>query len=326
MSSIFDKIQDNLSNITFSPKTLKLSDLKYDNIDSLLNSLKDIHTLTSLDLSSMNINEKNFNKFYQLIINNPSLTKLNLYDNDIYNNELILISKLLMNKDCKLTELNLSYNTFEDESVIKLAKALEKNKTLTKLDLSLNHISDDGMNALSNMIKVNKTLTYLSLYDNYYITDIGLLSMLEALKFNTTLTYINLGLKHGEMPGQLGLYNMYHIRPNDEIVKAVCEVIKTNHTLTTLWLTSNFIDKLDLLYEALTLNKTIKELGVYHVMFKPWDSDRIMCNYGDDYEYACLNYDVDHDYGESNMGKQIDFFAKNTNFAYKIYKLLKERE
>lgn len=167
MSYIFDKIQDDLSNITFSQKTLKLSNLKYDNNDLLLETLKDIHILTLLNLSSMNINEENFNKFYQLIINNPSLTKLNLYNNDIYNNELISIFKFLIKEDCKLTELNISYNIFEDEGVIKLVKVLEKNKSLTILDLLLNHIK--GTIALSNMIKVNKNVIYLSLYKDYHI-------------------------------------------------------------------------------------------------------------------------------------------------------------
>lgn len=75
-------------------------------------------------------------------------------------------------------------------------------------------------------------------------------------------------------------------------------MINTNHILTTLWLISIFIDKLDLLYDVLTHNKTIKELGVYYVMFKSWVPVRIMCNYGYDYEDACLNYDVVLGYGK----------------------------
>ena len=144
-----------------------------------------------------------------------------------------------------------------------------------------------------------------------------------ALKNNNTLTYIGLGLQHGKYPLQLGLYHMFNLRPSDETVKAVCDVIAINKTLQTLWLTYNFGGKLDVLYNALTHNKTLKELGVYHVMFKPWDSDRIMCNYGDDYEYAYLNYDVDNHLDEWELEKKPQIFKKNPNYANKIDRLLK---
>ena len=319
MCSVFDKNKDNLNIITFEPKTLKLKQFKSDNLDLLEN----IHSLTELDLSEMHINEDNFDKYYKIIINNPSLTTLNLYDNNLYNHELEVLGLLLMNENCVLTELNLGFNEFDDEGAISLSKSLEVNKSLTKLDLSKNNISDDGMIALSNMVKVNKTLKHLDLYGDSKISEKTLLVMLDALKTNNTLTYIGLGLEHGKYPLQLDMYNMFNTRPNDETVKAICDVITTNKTLKTLWLTYNFGGKLDVLYNALTQNNSIGELGVYHVMFKPWDSDRIMCNYGDNYEYAYLNYDVDNHLKGCKLEKKPQIFKETPNYANKIDHLLK---
>ena len=45
MSSIFDKVKDNLNAITFEPKTLKLSQFKGDNLASIIKALKKVHTL-----------------------------------------------------------------------------------------------------------------------------------------------------------------------------------------------------------------------------------------------------------------------------------------
>jgi len=325
MSSIFDKVKDNLNSIDFALKTIKLSQFKGDKLETVIKMLKDVHTLTELDLSEMHINEDNFDKYYQIIVNNPSLTKLNLYDNNLYNHELELLGKFLMKETCMLSELDLGYNEFDDEGVISLSKALEVNKTLTKLDFSRNNISDDGMIALSDMLKVNKTLTHLELYGNSKISEKALLIMLDTLKTNNTLTFIGLGLQHGKYPLQLGLSYMFNLRPSDETVKAICDVITTNKTLKTLWLTYNFGGKLDVLYNALTQNNSIKELGVYHVMFKPWDSDRVMCNYGDDYEYAYLNYDVDNYLDEWKLEKKPRIFKKTPNYANKIDHLLKSR-
>ena len=179
------------------------------------------------------------------------------------------------------------------------------------------------MIALSNIVKVNKTLKYLNLYGNFQISEKALLVMLNALKTNNTLTYIGLGLQHGRYPLQLDLHHMFNTRPSNKIVKAVCDVITTNKTLKTLWLTYNFGGKLDVLYNALTHNNSIGELGVYHVMFKPWDDSRVMCNYGDDYEYAYLNYDVDNHLEEWGLKKQSEIFNKNPNYANKIDHLLK---
>lgn len=153
----------------------------------------------SLDLSYKKITKNDVRIICEFLDNNPYVTSLNLYENNIGRKGAELLAK---NKT--LESLDIGENSIEDEGAqafetnntlksLKLegnmlrkatAVALARNKTLTALDINFNHIRDEGVKALAE----NKTLKFLAVGSNF-ITDAGI----RAFTKNTTLSYLHIG-------------------------------------------------------------------------------------------------------------------------------------
>ncbi|KAJ3423714.1 leucine rich repeat family protein [Anaeramoeba flamelloides] len=82
-----------------------------------------------------------------------------MYPKEIFKNNL---QRLILN-DQTLTHLDLSENEIDEEGMQALSQALKVNQTLTHLNLSWNQIGYEGMQALCECLKVNQTLVYLDL-------------------------------------------------------------------------------------------------------------------------------------------------------------------
>ena len=104
--------------------------------------------------------------------------------------QMSLFYDCLMNNST-LTELNLSSNQITDERAMRLAKAIQVNTTLQSLDISHNTISDDGLSSISDCLKINATLSKLNLSNNI-ITVEGAKRLAEAIKVNKTLQELNI--------------------------------------------------------------------------------------------------------------------------------------
>ena len=86
---------------------------------------------------------------------------LDLSQNPLKNGELPRLIEVLRN-DPTLTHLNLHDNQIGTQGAQVLAEALKVNRTLTQLDLWNNQIRAQGAQALSKALQVNRTLTQLS--------------------------------------------------------------------------------------------------------------------------------------------------------------------
>ena len=88
----------------------------------------------------------------------------------------------LLKKNQTLTDLNLSYIQFSDDSYQLIFKGLDKNNALEKLSLNSNKIAENGINFIAEGLKSNhlKELS-LSLCN---IGDIGTISLFNALHKN----------------------------------------------------------------------------------------------------------------------------------------------
>ena len=101
----------------------------------------------------------------RLHANDPSLTVLSLYDNQIGPEGTRALADALIT-NTSLTHLYLSHNQIGPAGAIALAEALRTNTSLTTLELYNNQIGPEGAVALAEALKENTSLTKLNLYDN----------------------------------------------------------------------------------------------------------------------------------------------------------------
>ncbi|HBC71321.1 MAG TPA: hypothetical protein DCZ38_00870, partial [Coxiellaceae bacterium] len=82
-----------------------------------------------------------------------------------FNKEIEELKKYL-EENPTVTTLNLFSNDIGPEGAKALAGVLKENKTLTTLNLGSNNIDSEGAKALAGVLKVNTTLTTLDLENN----------------------------------------------------------------------------------------------------------------------------------------------------------------
>ncbi len=127
----------------------------------------------TLGLSSQELNDSNIFEVILLIQQQPTITKIDLSDNNISNIGVVYLAAYLENNN-NIVELDLAYNFIGDTGAI----ALSKNKHFKSLDLSGNEISNKGALAF-----ISTTLISLNLYHNPIIK-----SCIEELKQHPSLS------------------------------------------------------------------------------------------------------------------------------------------
>ena len=189
------------------------------------------------------------------------------------NDQMLIFCDCLMNNST-LTELNLSSNKITDEEVVRLAEAIKVNTTLQSLDISHNTISDDGMSSISDCLKINNTLCKLNLSSNK-ISDKGAERLTEAIQINTTLQSLDIshntisddGLSSiSDCNSTLCKLNLSNNKITDEGAKRLAEAIKVNKTLRELNISKNWISNEGVMriMEACTINRTLHKLVCTH--------------------------------------------------------------
>ena len=125
---------------------------------------------------------------------NCKLTNLDISYNDIANEGVKYLSDALKSDNCKLTNLNISSNRFGGEGAKYLSDALKSdNCKLTNLDISYNAIANEGVKYLSDVLKSdNCKLTNLDIICNHFGSE-GAKFLSDALKSdNCKLTNLNI--------------------------------------------------------------------------------------------------------------------------------------
>ena len=205
-------------------------------------------SLTHLNLSDTNIDDRVFYFLVSFLSRNTTLTHLNLSHNSIDDGGAFRLSEAL-SENTTLTDLNLSHNGIDDGGALHLSGALSENTTLTDLNLSHNDIDDGGALHLSGALSKNTTLTHLNLSHNG-IDYGGALHLSWALSNNTTLTHLNLS----------------HNSIDDDGALHLSRALSNNTTLTHLNLSHNSIDDGGALHlsQALSDNITLTHLNLSH--------------------------------------------------------------
>ena len=212
----------------------------------LADVLKSNTTVTKLDLFDNDIGEAGAAGLAEALKSNTTLTVLELSSNGIGNAGAAGLAEALKS-NTTLTVLELSSNGIGNAGAAGLAEALKSNTTLTVLNLSVIGIGEAGAAGLAEALKSNTTLTVLELSFNV-IGDAGAAGLAEALKSNTTLTVLQLSFNGIGDAGTAGL----------------AEALKSNTTLTVLELSFNGIGDAGAagLAEALKSNTTLTVLDL----------------------------------------------------------------
>lgn len=104
--------------------------------------------------------------------------------------------------DSVISELNLSSNMLDDDSMISLSEYLQNNEHLVMLDLRSNLISTIGLMSLCGSLIGNISLRQLLLDKNIRITNISTQHLIEAIK-SSSITHVGVKdtfiSKNGEM-------------------------------------------------------------------------------------------------------------------------------
>ncbi|XP_057679694.1 NACHT, LRR and PYD domains-containing protein 12-like [Corythoichthys intestinalis] len=181
-----------MASLLSSPSNLRHLDLggnnlSYEGVAILSKGLDSPHC----KLESLNLNECRLDKgschLLASVLSSPSnLKHLDLSQNDLSDEGVEILSKVLATPNCILESLNLSSCNLEKGSCDPLASFLSSPSNLMLLDLSGNNLSDEGVEILSrglaspNCILESLKLIYCK------ITDKGCGFLAEPLKLNTS--------------------------------------------------------------------------------------------------------------------------------------------
>ena len=217
----------------------------------------------------------------------------NLFDQNIDNTRVQIVSNLLCNKIVKILDLDISNNQISDDGVLPISDCLRQNNTLQHLNMSHNNISVKGAKELADVIQVNKTLRSLDI--SYCgIPEEGALVISESYKNNKTLKelimswedaicinianslcdlsdkgvdnvvvkIISKGLENKNV--KITNLNLSYNQISDDGVLSICECLRQNNTLQHLNMSHNTISVKGAkeLADVIQVNKTLRSLDI----------------------------------------------------------------
>ncbi|XP_029780267.1 NACHT, LRR and PYD domains-containing protein 13 [Suricata suricatta] len=126
------------------------------------------------------------------LLENQSLTHLNLRRNDLRDEGVKLLCKALSRPDCSLRNLDLSNCSFTAEGCQELANALQHNHNVHILDIGSNDVQDDGVKHLCEVLKhPNCALNTLGL-EKCNLTSASCQHLSSVLRSSKSLLNLNL--------------------------------------------------------------------------------------------------------------------------------------
>ena len=271
--SLFEslKVNGTLSNLNLASTGLDCFDAYY-----LSESLKTNSCLTALDLGGNRISCIGATCLSFALQTNSTLTYLNLGFCNIGNSGVKALCEALQH-NTTLTNLDLTGTDIGSSRAKFLAEALSINNNLTTLNL--NQTGADALAAqfLSDALRVNTSLTTLHLGYSPSIGGAGVLFLSEFLENDATLTHLSLKFNRVEMRGVCHLFDALKCNTSLSSLdltgnyipwSQLSDALNANTALTSLTLTENSMNSSSdgqVFFEALKVNKTLKELNMYRM-------------------------------------------------------------
>jgi Ran GTPase-activating protein (RanGAP) involved in mRNA processing and transport len=195
------------------------------------------------------------NGLYNLIVQGPSISSLNLERNQLGEREAIFIA-LGLAKNSTINDLNLGWNSIPDVGLIAIAEALKENSVLCGIELHANAFGRKGIQALVGVLsKTNKTVLSLNLSRNRLDAEAGV-TLANALEVGCShlreliLDFNALG-SAGVIPIGDALHGNAHLRVlglrsnciDSAGGKRLGHMLATNNTITSIDLSTNILGR-----------------------------------------------------------------------------------
>jgi Leucine-rich repeat (LRR) protein len=225
-------------------------------IEIIKDFLKTNSTLTSIEILRNKIGPDIAKTIPKMLQNHPSLEKFGeLYKEEGWNRipSLAQQAESLSGITAYPPSLIRNIEGNIDYTFIIFYDALKENTTFTYLGCFGNEIDDEGSLVIAEALKVNTSLTYISLSDNQ-IGNIGAKAIGDVLKKNNKIKILRLGYTGNSEDNEDG--------NNISNIQSIGEALKTNNTLTQLFLDNNYIVDINSIGEALKTNNTLKRLDL----------------------------------------------------------------
>ena len=237
-------------------KSIKNVDLSFNhNINiTLMKHILSLKYLSILNLQMNNIIDDDLNKIVKLINENKTPIKdLKLKNNNITSDGSKYISELIKNSK-HLKILDLSYNELKSEGVKNICNAIIAcDNNLEQLILNGNKCNDYCSDSLFNMLINSKKLIALSLCGNFF-TNKGIDKILSSLRNNNTLKQLSIGENKidykafANLPNYLKfnkslvVLDIKSARLNDESLNKISKAFGQNTSLGNLNLIDNNLE------------------------------------------------------------------------------------
>ncbi|XP_072892196.1 NACHT, LRR and PYD domains-containing protein 3-like [Hemitrygon akajei] len=124
--------------------------------------------IQKLWLSKVGLTDSGAEDLASALSTNPSLTELDLSDNELGDSGVKLVSAALRNPECKIQKLWLNNVGLTDSGAEDLVSALSTNPSLTVLSLNANSFTDRSVPALRRLILTLPSLEWIGLYANRF--------------------------------------------------------------------------------------------------------------------------------------------------------------
>ncbi|XP_065913984.1 protein NLRC5-like isoform X2 [Dysidea avara] len=213
----------------------------------ILQALKEISSLTVLDLSNNNLSEKIVNYLADVIKHNIHLRKLNLSYNNLRSSAIVVLEAL--KGISHLNKLDLSGNNMSESVAIELADVIKANKIkIEEICLASNRLHSSATIILQ-ALKETSHLTHLDL-DNNNMSEIVVNDLADVIKNNTCLEELYLGnndlrssvtivLQSLKTVSDLTVLDLNNNNMSVAVAEDLSDVIKCNVCLEELYLSSN---------------------------------------------------------------------------------------
>ena len=211
----------------------------------------------------------------QILSENPELTLLYFYCEEMSDTEIIPLTDALMGNKT-ITKIYFNRNQITDEGAKALAQVLRVNNTLQELHLNDNQIDASGTRELAKALMVNKSIQKLNLCNNK-IGDKGAIALAEALKINKTITDLNLNtnligdegaiyLAEALAHSAITTLDLNENNIGDAGAIALAEDLRANNTIQKITLRNNQIGDIGAtaLADACKTNPSIAELNLQY--------------------------------------------------------------
>ncbi|OHS94171.1 hypothetical protein TRFO_39589 [Tritrichomonas foetus] len=253
--------------------------------ERLIDVLKNNFFIKKIVLQSNDLEKHYVDRFFQLLLLNPSIAHLEINNNSVDDESLEFLKNVLVQLSPSREKINLVLrgNNFGFKGATYLADILNANVPIKCLDIrDNNQITDKGIEEICLSLRSNTNLTILDII-SCGCGVLGMTALSDALISNNTLQtlmiqdemnfstiYSLCQILSYEFCSLQTLY-LWHCQLTTEDVKGLCSSLKKNNSLNTLALSFNKIDDSGAycICDMLHKNTTITKLHIGANLFTP---------------------------------------------------------